>query len=204
MGMRRRERRTGSAADLLVVGLGNPGDDYVSTRHNAGVWVVEELVERHGHRLRRARKESALVDEARVDDKRLVLAVPSTYMNESGRAVGPLVRRHGIDDLVHLVVVHDEIDLPVGRMKVKTGGGLAGHNGLKSIRSHLRSDGFTRIRIGVGRPDQTPKGGDYVLKRPGKAERADLERIVHRAADAVEHVLAFGAESAMGHFNAVD
>lgn len=202
MGTRRRERRTGSAADLLVVGLGNPGDEYASTRHNAGVWVVDELVRRHGHRLRRARRESALVDEARVGDQRVVLAVPTTYMNESGRAVGPLVRRHGIEDLARLVVIHDEIDLPVGRMKIKTGGGLAGHNGLKSIRSHLRSEGFTRIRIGVGRPDRTPKGGDHVLKRPGRAERGELDRIVDRAADAVEHLLAFGIESAMGAFNA--
>lgn len=202
--MRRRGPRTGSAADLLVVGLGNPGDDYASTRHNAGVWVIDELVRRHGTRLRRARRESALVEEVRIDDRRVVLSVPSTYMNESGRAVGPLVRRHGIEDLGKLVVVHDELDLPVGRMKVKTGGGLAGHNGLKSIRAHLRSDAFTRVRIGVGRPDHTPKGGDYVLKRPGRAERADLDRIVARAADAIEHILALGVESAMNHFNALD
>lgn len=202
--MRRRDPRTGSAADLLVVGLGNPGDDYASTRHNAGVWVIDELVRRHGSRLRRARRESALVDEVRVDGARVVLAVPSTYMNESDRAVGPLVRRHGIEDLGRLVVVHDEIDLSVGRLRVKTGGGLAGHNGLKSIRAHLRSDDFTRVRIGVGRPDGTPRGGDYVLKRPSKTERADLERLVRRAADAIEHILAFGAESAMNHFNALD
>jgi len=188
----------------LVGGLGNPGDEYSSTRHNAGAWVVDELLRRHDGRLRRARRETAMVDEVRVDGKRLVLAVPSTYMNESGRAVGPLVRRHGVDDLTHLVVVHDEIDLPVGRMKVKQGGGLAGHKGLKSIRSHLRSDEFTRIRIGVGKPDRTPKGGDYVLKRPSRSDRAELERIVARAADAVEHILAFDVASAMNHFNAID
>jgi PTH1 family peptidyl-tRNA hydrolase len=202
--MRRRDSRHGRAADLLVVGLGNPGEEFEATRHNAGVWVIDELVRRHGHRLRGARRESALVDEVTIDDQNVVLAVPSTYMNESGRAVGPLVRRHGIDDLEKLVVVHDEIDLPVGRMKIKIGGGLAGHKGLKSIRSHLRSDAFARVRIGIGRPEHTPKGGDYVLKRPGKAERAELERMVGRGADAIEHLLAFGIESAMNHFNALD
>lgn len=202
--MRRRERKAVTSADLLVVGLGNPGDDYARTRHNAGVWVVEELVRRHGTRLRRARRESALVEEVRIDDSRVVLAVPTTFMNESGRAVGQLVRRHGIDDLGLLVVVHDEIDLPVGRMKVKLGGGLAGHNGLKSVRAHLRADGFSRIRVGVGRPEHTPRGGDYVLRQPGRREREQLEVIVRRAADAVEHILAFGVESAMNHFNSLD
>lgn len=204
MAMSRSERRTGSAADLLVVGLGNPGEEYAQTRHNAGAWVADELVRRHGDRLRRARRESALVEELGLGDRRLIVAVPVTYMNDSGRAVGRLVRRYGIEDLEHLVVVHDDIDLAVGRMKVKTGGGLAGHNGLKSIRAHLHSDAFTRVRIGVGRPEHTPTGGDYVLKRPSKTERADLDRVVERAADAVEHLVAFGTESAMNRFNQAD
>lgn len=201
--MRRRGDRSGSAADLLVVGLGNPGDEYANTRHNAGVWVIDELLRRHGGRLRRARREQAMVDEIRIDGSRLVVAVPVAYMNESGRAVGSLVKRHRIGDLGRLVVIHDELDLPVGRMKVKSGGGLAGHNGLKSVRAHLRSDAFTRVRIGVGRPDHTPKGGDYVLRRPGKAERVELDRMVDRAADAVEHILAFDVESAMARYNAM-
>ena len=123
-------------------------------------------------------------------------------MNESGRAVGPLVRRFRIGDLSNLVVVHDELDLPVGRLKVKTGGGIAGHKGLRSIRAHLHSDAFTRMRIGVGRPDATPQGGDYVLKRPGRAERAGLEATVERAVDAIEHFLDHGLESTMNRFNA--
>ena len=202
MAIRRREPRQGTAVDVLVVGLGNPGDDYSRTRHNAGQWVVEELVRRHGDRLRRARREQAMVDEFVLGEKRIAAAIPVTYMNESGRAVGPLVRRHGIKDHARLVVVHDELDLPVGHLRFKVGGGLAGHNGLKSIRAHLRSDAFARVRIGVGRPDDTPTGGSYVLKRPGKAERAELEVVVARAADAVEHYAQHGAEATMNIFNA--
>ena len=202
MATRSRATRSGSAADLLVVGLGNPGDEYARTRHNAGRWVVDELVRRHGGRLRRARRQQALVCELHLARKRVAAAAPVTWMNESGRAVGPLVRRFGIGDLARLVVVHDELDLPVGRLKVKTGGGLAGHKGLESIRAHLRSDGFTRVRIGVGRPDYPPKSGDYVLKRPGKAERIELDAAVEQAADAVEHFLEHGLESTMNRFNA--
>ena len=195
--------RSGASADLLVVGLGNPGDDYARTRHNAGRWVVDELVRRHGGRLRRARRQQALVCEMRLAERRVAAATPVTWMNESGRAVAPLVRRFGITELSNLVVVHDELDLPVGRLKVKTGGGIAGHKGLASIRSHLRSDAFTRVRIGVGRPDMTPRGGDYVLKRPGRAERAELEAAVARAADAIEHFLDHGLETTMNRFNAL-
>ena len=194
--------RTGSAADLLVVGLGNPGDEYARTRHNAGRWVVDELVRRHDGRLRRARRLQAAVCEVRVLQRRMAVAAPVTWMNESGRAVAPLVRRFGIGDLERLVVVHDELDLPVGRLKVKVGGGLAGHKGLVSIRAHLRSDSFTRVRVGVGKPGMTPKGGEYVLKRPGRAEQAELERTVARAADAVECFLEHGLEAAMNRFNA--
>ena len=194
--------RSGSSADLLVVGLGNPGGRYARTRHNAGRWVVDELVRRHDGRLHRARRQQALVCEMRLGERRVAAAAPVTWMNESGRAVAPLVRRFRIRDLSSLVVVHDELDLPVGRLKVKTGGGIAGHKGLQSIRAHLRSDAFTRVRIGVGRPDITPKGGDYVLKRPGRAERDELETIVGRAADAVEHFLDHGLESTMNRFNA--
>ena len=187
---------------MLVVGLGNPGDQYVRTRHNAGRWVVDELVARHGGRLRRARRQQALVCELRLGERRVAAAFPVTWMNESGRAVGPLVRRFGISDLSSLVVVHDELDLPVGRLKVKTGGGLAGHKGLQSIRAHLRSDAFTRVRVGVGRPGVTPRGGDYVLKAPGRAERAELESVVDRAADAIEHLLDHGVEATANRFNA--
>lgn len=200
---RRLNARRGTPADLLVVGLGNPGDDYAQTRHNAGVWVVEELVRRHAGKLSRSKRDYADTDELRVGDKRLAVGVPTTYMNESGRAVAPLVRRYGIEDLSRLVIVHDELDLPVGRLKVKFGGGLAGNNGLKSVRASLRSDAFTRIRLGVGKPEPgTMRGADYVLRRPARRERPELERIVGVAADAVEHLLDGDIEATMNRFNA--
>ena len=130
-------------------------------------------------------------------------AVPVTWMNESGQSVGSLVRRHRISDLERLVVAHDELDLAVGRLKVKTGGGIAGHKGLESVRSHLRSDGFTRVRVGVGKPAATPKGGSYVLKRPGPDERVQLGEVVRRAADAVECFLVHGLDETMNRFNGI-
>ncbi len=199
---RSRNERTGTPASLLAVGLGNPGEQYAQTRHNAGVWVIDELVRRHGGRLRSGRRDHAVSDELRVGPHRLAVAVPTTYMNESGRAVVPLVRRYGIDDLSRLVVVHDELDLPVGRLKVKLGGGMAGNNGLKSIRSHLRTDEFARIRIGVGKPEPgTMKGSDYVLRRPVRAERPELDTVVAEAADAIEYLLEGDIEGAMNRFN---
>ena len=157
------------------------------------------LAERHGERLRRG-KELALVAEVRVGDRRLSVAFPQTWMNESGQSVGALVRRHDVG-LDRLVLVHDELDLPTGRVKVKVGGGLAGHNGLKSVKAHLRDDGFMRVRIGIGRPRGRVSGADYVLGRPGKAERAELDVAVQEAADAVELILVEGVDTAMARIN---
>jgi len=192
--------RRGTPADLLVVGLANPGADYAGTRHNVGAEVVELLASRHGAKLRKG-KERSLVDEITVDGKRLALAIPQTYMNLSGEAVAPLVRRHGITDLHHLVIVHDELDLPVGRIQVKVGGGLAGNNGLKSVKAHLHTDDFVRVRIGIGKPPGRKEGADHVLKKPSKAERLELDVTVVEAADAVELILADGAAAAMNRFN---
>ena len=194
-----RDRR-GTPADLLVVGLANPGAEYAGTRHNVGGEVVELLADRHGAKLRKG-KERALVDEVTIDGHRVALAIPLTYMNLSGEAVAPLVRRHGIEDPHDLVIVHDELDLPVGRMKLKLGGGLAGNNGLKSIRQHLHTDDFARIRIGIGKPNHKTQGADHVLKRPGKGDRGELDIVVQEAADAVEAILTDGPEAAMNRFN---
>ena len=188
-------------ADLLVVGLGNPGREYVGTLHNVGFDVVDLLIERHGGRLRKGR-ERAMVDEVRIEGRRVALAEPQTYMNLSGESVGRLVRRYDIDDLHDLVVVHDELDLPPGRLRVKVGGGLAGHNGLRSIKAHLHSDDFVRVRIGVGKPPSRERGADHVLNRPGRSTRQALAEQVARAADAVEAIVADGTEAAMTHFNA--
>ncbi len=192
---------------MLVVGLANPGGEFEGTRHNVGGGAVAELARRHGARLRADKRSSALVGDARIGGTRVVLAVPTTYMNESGRAVAALALRTGIDandagDLAgRLVVVHDELDLPPGRLKVKVGGGNAGHNGLRSVDQHLHASGYTRVRIGIGKPPGRQAGADYVLKRPGRAERELLGVAVVEAADAVEVVVREGAEAAMNRYN---
>jgi PTH1 family peptidyl-tRNA hydrolase len=164
--------------------------------------VVARLADRHGSRLKVSRGQRALVGEVRVAGRLLALGFPQTYMNDSGLAVAPLVRRFGIEeDLTRLVVVHDELDLPVGRIQVKAGGGLAGHNGLKSIKAHLHSDAFTRIRVGIGKAPGRQQGIDHVLGPPAKAERKELELAVELAADAVEMVLAEGVVPAQNRFN---
>lgn len=198
---RERHERRGTPADLLVVGLGNPGDRYAHTRHNVGADTVEVLVRRHDGRLRDS-KEQALTDELRIDGRRVAVAFPLTYMNESGRSVRKLVRRYGIDDLSRLVVVQDELDLPTGRVKVKFGGGLAGHNGLRSIRDHLHSVDFVRVRIGVGKPADSRSGADHVLAKVSKRDREVLDHSVEVAADAVETILVAGYEAAMQQVNA--
>jgi PTH1 family peptidyl-tRNA hydrolase len=132
----------------------------------------------------------------------VALAFPQTYMNESGQAVRLLLKRHDLDDLRRLVVVHDELDLPPGRVRVKEGGGLAGHNGLRSIKDHLHSDAFLRVRIGIGKPPGgKERGADHVLKKPAKQEREELAIAVEEAADAVEAILAEGVERAMNRVN---
>ena len=195
---RGRERR-GTPADFLVVGLGNPGAEYTRTKHNVGAEVVDLLATRHGGRLRKG-KERALADEVHIDGRRVALAIPLTYMNDSGESVRLLVRRYGVTP-EQLVVVHDELDLPVAALRVKSGGGLAGHNGLRSITSHLHSDAFQRIRIGVGKPSSKEHGADHVLSRFPKRERADVDVTVERAADAVETIATEGIDAAMNRFN---
>lgn len=140
--------------------------------------------------------------EVRTGGRFLVLAFPQTFVNLSGESVARLVRRYGVaDDPARLVVVHDELDLPVGRIKVKESGGTAGHNGLESIRAHLKSGAFTRVRLGIGRPPGRQAGADYVLKRPGKGERMELDVSVEEAADAVMAILTAGVAEAMNRYN---
>ncbi len=195
--------RRGTPADLLVVGLGNPGGEYERSRHNVGADVVALLAERHGGTLRRSR-ERALVAEVRIGDRRVTLAFPQTYVNLSGESVAMLVRRHGITDPARVVVVHDELDLPLGRVKVKEGGGLAGHNGLRSIKAHLHTDEFLRVRIGVDKPPSKEQGADHVLRRLSKRDRIELDIAVQEAADAVEAIVEDGVDAAMNRFNTRD
>ena len=198
-----REQRRGESAALLVVGLGNPGAEYARSRHNVGAEVVDVLAGRHGGSLRRS-KEQALTAEVRIGSRRVALAFPQTYVNESGRSVQLLVRRHGIDDPGRLVVVHDELDLLPGALRLKRGGGLAGHNGLRSIRDHLHTTDFARVRLGVGKPPSKERGADHVLSRVPKATRELFDVVVQRAADSVEMIVAEGLDAAMSTYNRVD
>lgn len=186
---------------MLVVGLGNPGTEFERTRHNVGAEVVELLASRHGGRLRSEKGTRSTVATTQVGGKALVLAVPQTYMNDSGLAVSALARRFGVEENRRIVVVHDELDLPAGRVKIKAGGGTAGHNGLESLHAHLHDDSYIRVRIGIGKPPGRQAGADYVLRRPGRAEREELDVAEETAAEAVEVIAASGVEAAMQQFN---
>jgi len=193
---RRGERA--SSLDLLVVGLGNPGREYAGHRHNVGWMVVEELARRHGAGWKG--KFNGQVAEVRLDGHRVALLKPETFMNESGRAVGAAARFYKLEpDAV--LVVHDEIDLEPGRLQARLGGGLAGHNGLRSVAAHLKTPEFLRLRIGVGRPGRGDprKPADYLLSNFTPED--DAEILVSRAADAVETLDAQGLERAQAEFN---
>jgi peptidyl-tRNA hydrolase, PTH1 family len=194
---RRGERA--STLDLLVAGLGNPGREYERTRHNVGWLVLEELARRHGGSWRS--KFSGSLAEVRLDGGvRLGLLKPETYMNESGHSVGAAARFFKVEP-EGLLVVHDDVDLEPGRLQARAGGGLAGHNGLRSLAQHLGSQEFERLRIGVGRPGRgDPRSvSDWVLS--GFTPEDDLEALVSRAADAVETLATEGLEAAQAHFN---
>jgi peptidyl-tRNA hydrolase, PTH1 family len=189
--------------DALVVGLGNPGKEYVRTRHNVGAEAVALLAERAVEKFK-AGRDKALVADARISGRRVVLALPTTYMNDSGMAVGALMRRHKVEEPTQLIVVHDELDLPPGVVRVKVGGGLAGNNGLRSVTQHLKTQDYVRVRIGIGKPPSKERGADHVLSRLPKAERELLDIAIVTAADAVELLLADGPEAAMTKFNGLN
>ena len=193
----------GSPCDLLVVGLGNPGDRYEHTRHNVGADAAAILPKRHAGEMSLEKRLKARVSEFRLDGHRVVVAVPTTWMNESGQCVSALVRRYGIEDWSALVIMHDELDLPEARVKVKQGGGLAGHNGLRSITAHLHTQEYSRVRIGVGKPPGGPEqGADWVLSKVPKAQRELLDAACERAADAAVMILDLGIDAAMQQVNA--
>lgn len=197
-------RRFGSAPEgetpWIVVGLGNPGQGYAGTRHNVGVRVIETLLARTGGSLKRHRS-GCLAADARWGGERVVLARTAVYMNESGRPVRELVRWYKAHSS-RLVVVHDELDIPFGEVRVKSGGGTAGHNGLGSLVSHLGSKDFVRVRVGISRPPGRRDPVDYVLSGFSSRERRELPAILERAADAVERIVAVGADRAMNEINA--
>jgi PTH1 family peptidyl-tRNA hydrolase len=197
----RRARRRGGDSDSerwAVVGLGNPGPRYEGTRHNVGVIALKELLDRTGARLK-SHKSGCVVAETRLAGESAVLARPTSFMNESGRPVASLVRYYKVS-IERLIVIHDEIDIPFGEVRVKLGGGTAGHNGLNSIVRHLGKE-FVRIRVGVGRPRGRREAADHVLAEFSSAERKELPYVVDRAADAAEAVITRGVERAMNEVN---
>jgi len=194
----RRRGESASSLDLLVVGLGNPGREYAANRHNVGWMVVDELARRHCASWRG--KFSGQLAELRLDGHRVALLKPETYMNESGRSVQAATRFFKVEPDA-LLVVHDDTDLEVGRLQVRLGGGLAGHNGLRSVAQHLQTRDFLRLRVGVGRPgrgDPRPLA-DFVLSDFEPED--DVEAIVSRAADTVEALDTEGLERAQQRFN---
>ena len=196
-----RERR-GTPAELLLVGLANPGAEYAGTRHNIGGDAVDLLAARHGTTLKVEPRQRARLAELTIAGHRVALAVPTTFMNESGAALPGLLDRTGVTPPSGVVVVHDELDLEPVRLQLKVGGGLAGHNGLKSIASTLSTQDFLRLRIGIGRPPGRTAGAKWVLSRPSKSDADTLGLAAEAAADALELLVERGVEQAMNSINA--
>jgi PTH1 family peptidyl-tRNA hydrolase len=187
-----------STLDLLVAGLGNPGREYERTRHNLGWLVLDELARRHDGSWRS--KFSGSLAETRLGDSRVALLKPETYMNDSGRSASAAMRFFKVEP-ESLLVVHDDVDLEPGRLQARAGGGLAGHNGLRSLAQQLGSQDFLRLRIGVGRPGRGDRRSvsDWVLS--GFAPEDDVDALVSRSADAVETIVRAGLDQAQARFN---
>ena len=184
----------------LVAGLGNPGDRYAKSRHNAGRMVAEELARGEGARLKKARFVPAETADIRVGDDRVLVVASTRYMNESGPAYASLAKKHGIE-ADHVIAVHDELEVPTGELRVKAGGGSGGHNGLKSLTQALRTPEYLRVRVGIGRPPGRQDPADFVLETVGKAQEADLAASVDLAADAVRSLIAEGLAATQDRFN---
>lgn len=192
----------------LIAGLGNPGPRYDSTRHNVGFMVADELARRALASFTAARNSRAEVAKTVISPsglgvipgESLLIVKPLTYMNESGQAVGSLARFNNIS-ADHVIVVHDELDLDLGRLKMKSGGSDNGHNGLKSVRAHLSTGDFYRVRFGIGRPPGRMSGADYVLGKFAARERTELEIQIALAADACETIINDGLAQAQNRFN---
>ncbi|AWT56262.1 aminoacyl-tRNA hydrolase [Mycolicibacterium smegmatis] len=189
------------AEPLLVVGLGNPGPTYAKTRHNLGFMVADVLAGRIGSAFKVHKKSGAEVVTGRLAGTSVVLAKPRCYMNESGRQVGPLAKFYSVPPQ-QIVVIHDELDIDFGRIRLKLGGGEGGHNGLRSVASALGTKDFHRVRIGVGRPPGRKDPAAFVLENFTAAERAEVPTIVEQAADATELLIAQGLEPAQNTVHA--
>lgn len=195
------ESQSGTA--LLVVGLGNPGPQYAKTRHNIGFMVVDLLAARIGAPFKVHKRSGAEVATGRLGHRPVVLAKPRCYMNESGRQVGPLAKFYSIppDDVI---VIHDELDIDFGKVRLKRGGGEGGHNGLRSVASALGSKDFQRVRIGIGRPPGRKDPAAFVLEPFSSTERAEVPTLCELAADAAETLIEVGLEPAQNQVHAWD
>ena len=183
----------------VVVGIGNPGERYSKTRHNMGAMVIDELLERTHSKLK-SHRSGCLIAETVMFQSKVTLARPTSYMNESGRPVGQLMRFYKAEPS-SLIVVQDEVDIPFGEVRIKWDGGTAGHNGLKSIVSHVGTNEFARVRVGVGRPRGRQGTVDHVLDPFSTSERKELPLLISDAADAVERIIEVGLERAMNETN---
>ncbi|WP_297082499.1 aminoacyl-tRNA hydrolase [uncultured Demequina sp.] len=184
----------------LVIGLGNPGDDYAATRHNVGQMVLEELATRGGGALSIHKKTRTRAATVRLAAQPVVLGAPMSFMNVSGGPVSSLAKYHSVDPAA-VIVIHDELDIPFGDVRLKRGGGSGGHNGLKDVTKALGTPDYVRVRVGIGRPPGRMEPAAFVLKPFGSTERAELPFLIDTAADAVEAVLADGLESAQQRFH---
>jgi PTH1 family peptidyl-tRNA hydrolase len=189
------------AEQLLVVGLGNPGPNYAATRHNLGFMVADRLAERLGSTFKVHKRSGAEIVTGRLGGHSVVVAKPRCYMNESGRQVGPLAKFYSLPP-ADVVVVHDDLDLDFGRVRLKLGGGEGGHNGLRSVAAALASKDFQRVRIGIGRPPGRKDPAAFVLEKFSAAEQADVPTICEQAADATELLIELGLETAQNRVHA--
>ena len=189
------------AEQLLVVGLGNPGPNYAATRHNLGFMVADRLAERLGSTFKVHKRSGAEIVTGRLGGHSVVVAKPRCYMNESGRQVGTLAKFYSLPP-ADVVVVHDDLDLDFGRVRLKLGGGEGGHNGLRSVAAALASKDFQRVRIGIGRPPGRKDPAAFVLEKFSAAEQADVPTICEQAADATELLIELGLETAQNRVHA--
>ncbi len=189
------------AEPLLVVGLGNPGEYYARTRHNVGFMVADVLAARLGSKFKTHKRSGAEIVTGRLAGHAVVLAKPRCFMNESGRQVGPLAKFYSVPP-ADIIVVHDELDIDFGRIRLKLGGGEGGHNGLRSIATALATKDFQRVRIGIGRPPGRKDPAAFVLETFSATERAEVPTICEQAADATELLIELGLESAQNRIHA--
>jgi peptidyl-tRNA hydrolase, PTH1 family len=201
--LRRRDpaERRGAASEFVIVGLANPDREFEGSRHNVGGDAVRAVAARRGATLSLERRQRCLAATIDAPVGRVTLAIPTTYMNESGASLPPLLTRTSLGSLDHLVVAHDELDFEPGRLQLKLGGGLAGHNGLRSIAGVLKTREFSRLRIGIGKPSHKDQGTSWVLKPPTGERQRELATTVSAAADALERLIDDGFVGAQQFIN---